>query len=167
MTLHIWPAALDSAAAVALDAGLQREYLLRYGGPDTTPVRPEEFAPPSGAFLIGWLDGVPVACGGFRTVEAGTEEGIVEIKKMYVGAGVRGRGIAKRLLAALEECAAASGARQVILETGSVQPEAFGLYTSHGYRAVAAFGIYSHEPSARHLGKMLLPAGVAMRTMPT
>ncbi|MDP9239718.1 MAG: hypothetical protein M3O55_03635 [Actinomycetota bacterium] len=66
----------------------------------------------------------------------------------------------------MEDRAAASGAGQVILETGSVQPEAFALYTSHGYRAVPAFGIYSGEPGARHLGKMLLPAGAALRRMP-
>ncbi|PZS32621.1 MAG: GNAT family N-acetyltransferase [Pseudonocardiales bacterium] len=170
MNLEIRAAALDSPEAVTLDDGLQQEYLIRYGGVDATPVRPAEFAPPAGAFLVAWLDGQPVACGGFRTVgersEGGPGDGTVEIKKMYVVPAARGMGVAKRMLAALEGRAVASGCREVILETGSVQPEAFALYTSHGYRSVPAFGIYSGEPGARHLGKMLSPARSAMPKLP-
>lgn len=154
MTLQILAGRLDSPQGLALDAGLQQEYLIRYGGPDGTPVAPEEFAPPAGAFLVAWLDGVAAGCGGFRTVG----EGVAEIKKMYVEPVARGRGVARRLLAGLEECAAASGCHRVVLETGSVQPEALGLYISSGYRAVPAFGIYRSSPAARHLGKTLLPS---------
>ncbi|MEP6696135.1 MAG: GNAT family N-acetyltransferase [Pseudonocardiales bacterium] len=161
MNLEINPAALDSPEAVALDAELQQEYLIRYGGPDTTPVAPQEFTSPGGVFLVAWLDGEAVGCGGFRTVG----DGVAEVKKMYVSPAARGRGVAKGLLAALEERAAASGCGQVVLETGSVQPEAFALYTSHGYRATPPFGIYRDSPAARHLGKSLLPAGPSVPRM--
>jgi GNAT superfamily N-acetyltransferase len=154
MDLQIRPTALGSPPAVALNSGLQQEYLARYGGTDATPVKAAEFAPPAGQFLLALVDGVAVGCGGFRTVG----NGVAEIKKMYVQSAARGRGVAKRLLAALEEFAAASGCHQVILEAGDRQPEAVGLYTSHGYRPVPPFGVYSAEPGAVHLGKLLRPA---------
>ncbi len=44
----------------------------------------------------------------------------------------------------------------MILETGSVQPEAVALYTSSGYTLVPAFGTYRCEPGSVHLGNDLL-----------
>ena len=35
------------------------------------------------------------------------------------------------------------------LETGPRQPEAVALYTSAGYRPIAAFGAYTGDPDAR------------------
>ncbi len=141
----------DSAEGTALTDAVQAEYVVRYGGVDETPVVAEEFAPPSGAFLIAFLDGQPVGCGGFRTVAPG----VAEMKRMYVAPSARGRGVARRLLAALEGGAVAAGCQQLILETGSKQPEALALYASSGYTPVASFGTYRCVPGARHLGKTL------------
>ena len=43
----------------------------------------------------------------------------------------------------------------MVLETGTKQPEAIGLYTAAGYAEVPKFGYYANEPSAVHLGKIL------------
>lgn len=142
----------DSAEAVALITALQGEYQVRYGGIDETPVAPEQFGPPHGDFLVAFVDSEPVGCGGFRIVS----DGVGEIKRMYVQPRARGRGIARRLLAELERSAVEAGCRQVILETGSAQPEADALYTSSGYTAVPAFGLYRCEAGSVHLGKVLL-----------
>ncbi len=150
MTVEIRIEAFDSAAAQALIAEVQAEYIVRYGEHDATPVDPAEFTPPDGLFLIGYLDGVPVATGGWRL--HGPD---AEIKRMYVAPVARGRGLARRILAELESTAAAAGVGRVILETGSKQPEAITLYESAGYTPIPGFGLYRDEPDCRCFGKLL------------
>ncbi len=136
--------------ASKLISEVQQEYVVRYGGPDGTPIDPAEFTPPSGLFLVGYLDGVPVACGGWRSHGADAE-----IKRMYVAPAARHRGLARQLLAELEFTAADAGHRRIVLETGSAQPEAIALYRSSGYTPVPPFGHYADAPGAIHLGKQL------------
>jgi GNAT superfamily N-acetyltransferase len=136
--------------ASRLISEVQQEYVVRYGGPDGTPVDPAEFTPPSGLFLVGYAGGVPVACGGWRSRGADAE-----IKRMYVAPAARHRGLARQLLAELERTAAAAGHRRIVLETGSAQPEAIALYRSSGYTPVPPFGHYADAPGAIHLGKQL------------
>lgn len=156
MGLVIRQLAYDSPEAIALTDAVQAEYVVRYGEVDETPVVAPEFAPPSGEFLVAFLDGQPLGCGGFRTVAAG----VCEMKRLYVAPAARGRGVARGLLAALEQRAAAAGCHQLVLETGSKQPEALALYASSGYTPVPAFGTYACAPGASHLGKYLGVAAV-------
>ena len=118
------------------------------------------FEPPAGSFFVGYLDGGAVATGAWRRsgVEAFGTTDTVEVKRMYVAPGVRGRGIGRRMLAHLEETAAAHGAGAVVLETGLRQPEAIALYESSGYVPVPGFGYYKDAPLSRCFGR-LLPAG--------
>lgn len=136
--------------ASKLISEVQQEYVVRYGGPDGTLVDPAEFTPPSGLFLVGYLDGLPVASGGWRS--HGDD---AEIKRMYVVPAARHRGLARQLLAELEHTAAAAGHHRVILESGSAQPEAIALYRSSGYTPIAPFGHYAGASGAIHLGKTL------------
>jgi GNAT superfamily N-acetyltransferase len=147
----------DSPAAQALITEVQQEYVRRYGGGDVTPVDPAEFAAPNGAFLVAYVDGVPLACGGWRVngVDA-------EIKRMYVAPAGRGRGLARRILAELEASAAAAGITRMILETGTKQPEAITLYMSSGYTRIPGFGIYAGEPDCRCFAKLIgVPASIS------
>ncbi len=159
MGLEIRQVAYDSVEATALTDAVQAEYVVRYGGMDETPVVAQEFAPPIGAFLIAFRDGQPVGCGGFRTVGPG----VAEMKRLYVAPAARGWRIARLLLAALEAAAVEAGCHQLVLETGSKQPEALALYASSGYTPVPAFGTYACAPGASHLGKMLLSAEIGAR----
>src|SRR4051812_28315273 len=54
----------DGSSARILTAQVQQEYVVRYGGPDSTPVDTTEFAPPRGRFLVGYLDVGPVVMAG-------------------------------------------------------------------------------------------------------
>jgi GNAT superfamily N-acetyltransferase len=137
-----------------LIAEVQQEYVVRYGSEDQTPVDPAQFAAPHGLFLVAYLDGRAVACGGWRVHDgpAGPE---AELKRMYVSPAARGRGVARAVLAELERTAVEAGYLRMVLETGLKQPEAIGLYTSAGYAEVPKFGYYANEPSAVHLGKIL------------
>ncbi|MCQ4041111.1 GNAT family N-acetyltransferase [Streptantibioticus rubrisoli] len=154
----------DHPDAVALTERVQQEYVQRYGEPDLTPMDPAQFDPPGGLFLVCYLDGEPVATGGWRAQDAagdGHEDGDAELKRMYVVPQARGRGLARRVLAELEASAAAAGRRRMVLETGELQPEAITLYTSCGYAPVAGFGVYRDAPLAVHLGRPL-PAARAL-----
>jgi GNAT superfamily N-acetyltransferase len=143
----------DHPDATRLIERVQRDYVTRYGGEDDTPVDPAEFAPPGGLFLVCYLGGVPVACGGWRGHRGGDRA--AEVKRMYVLPLHRRQGLARALLAELERTARAAGRRRIILETGSRQPEALALYRAAGYTPVARFGRYADAPGAVHLGKVL------------
>ncbi|GAB2870111.1 GNAT family N-acetyltransferase [Lentzea nigeriaca] len=134
-------------------ADLQQVYVDLYGDVDITPVDPAQFAAPLGYFVIGYLDDVPVACGGWRVNDE--VEGAAEIKRMYVVDAARGRGLARLLLAHLETTAREAGLRRMILETGLRQPEAISLYTSSGYERIQNFGVYRDHPESRCFGKPL------------
>ncbi|MGB8963058.1 MAG: GNAT family N-acetyltransferase [Pseudonocardiaceae bacterium] len=148
---------LDHPDARRLIAALQQEYVCRYGGDDATPIDVSEFVAPRGTFIVGYLDGTAMACGGWRAHEPGPEftEGDSEVKRMYVVPAARGRGLSRVLLVELERRAIASGRRRLVLETGTVQPEAIGLYTSSGYTEIPRFGPYRCDPRSRCFGKRL------------
>jgi putative acetyltransferase len=103
----------------------------------------EEVRPGRGAFVVAFDEGAPVGCGAVRTIAAG----VAEIKRMYVLPNVRGRGIARRMLAFLEDEARAIGVRKLMLETGTRQPEAIALYSKTGYSLTGPFGEYPPSPS--------------------
>jgi len=141
----------DDADVARLVEEVQAEYVARYGGPDETAVDPVEFSPPAGLFLVGLLDGVPVASGGWRRQSADQ----AEIKRMYVSASVRRRGLARRMLEALEQTAAEAGITRIVLNTGLAQPEAIALYEQSGYTPVPGFGHYACHPNALFYGKKI------------
>jgi GNAT superfamily N-acetyltransferase len=141
----------DGPTVEALTARVQQEYVERYGGPDTGPVDPAQFAAPHGCFLVGYLGLEPVAMGGIRRLDDTT----VEIKRMYVVDHARGRGFSRVVLARLEELAREMGAVRVVLETGLRQPEAMRLYETSGYERIASFGHYKCAPESVSYGKTL------------
>ncbi|BFO22292.1 GNAT family N-acetyltransferase [Streptomyces sp. KM77-8] len=151
--MEIRPVPYDHPDAVKLDAEVQAEYGIRYGdGGDATPMDPADFRPPNGVYLIAYDDaGVPVASGGWRVQNAneeGNRDGDAELKRMYVIDQMRGRGLARRILAALESDARTAGRTRMVLETGTKQPEAIALYSSSGYTPCEKFGYYRfHEDS--------------------
>ncbi|MGW3039784.1 GNAT family N-acetyltransferase [Kitasatospora sp. NPDC001159] len=147
--------------AQALSEEVQQEYVRRYGDPDETVMHPEDFDAPAGLFMIAYLDGRPVACGGWRAKQAGPDglrDGDAELKRMFVIPDARGRGLARAVLRRLEQTAVEAGCTRFILETGTEQPEAIALYESEGYVAIRKFGIYKDHPLSVCLGKELVAA---------
>jgi GNAT superfamily N-acetyltransferase len=141
-----------------LVAEAQKFYIALYGGPDETPFAPEEFAPPHGAFLVGYLSGEPVATGGWRFSDAGVPADArrpAEIKRMFVRESVRKRGLARQLLAGLEAEASAAGADWMILEAAYPQVAAVALYRSAGYTPIESYGYYAGSSDVLNLGKPL------------
>lgn len=156
--------AYDHPDARHLIGQVQQEYVSRYGGEDVTPTDGTEFAAPRGTFVVGYLGTAAVACGGWRAHEPGPEfaDGDAELKRMYVVPAMRGRGLARALLAELERRAIVAGRLRLVLETGIRQPEAIGLYMSSGYREIDRFGVYRRHPESRCFGKLLPSVDVAV-----
>ncbi|ATO14528.1 GNAT family N-acetyltransferase [Micromonospora sp. WMMA2032] len=126
----------------------------RYGGSgDETPVDAAEFTPPAGAFLVAYLDGRPVGCGGWRS--HGEDGDTAELKRMYTAPAARGRGVARSVLAAVERSARDHGRKRIVLECGDRQPEAIAMYTSAGYEPIPNFGFYKDEPGCLSFGRTL------------
>lgn len=152
MTARILPDSFDSPAARRLNDEVQAEYVRRYGSGDETVISAADFTPPRGGYFIGYDEaGQPVASGAWRA----HGESDAEMKRLYVAASARGRGLARAMVAHLEADAAAAGRTRMVLETGEGQPEALALYASLGYAPVTPFGYYAGEAGACHLGKSL------------
>ncbi|ASU77805.1 N-acetyltransferase [Actinopolyspora erythraea] len=148
----------DHPDAAELIRQVQQEYVHRYGGPDSTPLLPEDFLPPRGLFLVGYSARLPVAIAGWRSQDSDDPEfrdGDAEMKRMYVVPWARGSGFAREILAELEDTAARAGRKRMVLETGLQQPEAIGLYQSSGYHEIPRFGVYRDEPESRCFAKEL------------
>jgi GNAT superfamily N-acetyltransferase len=141
--LTIQPRDACSPEAVLLIARLDEELDRRYGalqeGQNAANVLDT-----ANTFLVAYLDGRPVGCGAFRPMGGGA----AEVKRMYVEPECRGRGIARRVLAELEERARRAGHALARLETGIRQPEAIRLYESAGYRRIPNYGIYADNPDS-------------------
>jgi putative acetyltransferase len=112
--------------------------------PTNLPLRPRE------VYLIARQGGQPVGCGALRN---GGDHG--ELRRMFVTAGARRLGIARRLVHALERQAQALGYRRLLLETGTRQTPAIALYTACGWQRVPPFGPYVGDPTSVCFGKTL------------
>jgi GNAT superfamily N-acetyltransferase len=95
-----------------------------------------------GAFLVVYQGETPVGCGAVRLLDAET----AELKRMYVAPTARGRGLGRRLVAALEAEARALGVRRLVLETGVRQAAALALYRATGFRPIPLYGEYRLSP---------------------
>lgn len=82
-----------------------------------------------------------------------------EVKSMHVLAEHRGRGIAGRILDAVEQAARENGATVLRLETGADFDAAIGLYTARGFEPTGPFGSYPDHPFSRFFEKRLGPSG--------
>jgi DNA-binding MarR family transcriptional regulator/predicted GNAT family N-acyltransferase len=107
------------------------------------PADDQELVPPRGAFLVAFVDGQALACGAVKTIASG----VGSLKRMWVSEAVRGLGVGRRVLGALESEARSLGLTTLRLETNHTLQEAIQLYRSAGYREVAAFNA---DPYAQH-----------------
>ena len=150
-------AAADAGDAAVLIAAMVDEMRELYDGLDLTApgmqkAGPAELGPPGGTYLVGYRFGAPVCGGGIKRLP----DGACEIKRMYVIPPARRLGLARALLAALEDAARDLGYRIARLDTGSRQPHAQAFYESVGYRRV---GNFNDNSAAAFHGEKLLDEG--------
>ena len=119
----------------------------------------DELQGDTGILLLARDGDAVVACAGARFTE-----GDLELTKVFTMPAARGRGIARRLIVALEEVARDRGAHALRLDTRSDLVEACAMYESLGFRSVEAFNA---EPYAdRWYRKDLASAGDTPPTGP-
>jgi GNAT superfamily N-acetyltransferase len=95
--------------------------------------------------------GTPLGCGGLRLVD----DGIAEIKRMYVRTESRGTGVSTAILRRLEEAALDLGSPALVLETGPEQRRAIAFYQREGFSQIANFGPYVGAPLSVCYSKVL------------
>jgi len=88
--------------------------------------------------ILCYDDNNVVGCGTFKPVSATT----VEIKRMYTEPSARGKGIATKIVKALEVWATSLGYTTCILETGIKLKEAIALYKKNNYIITENYGQY-------------------------
>jgi GNAT superfamily N-acetyltransferase len=145
--LRIAPADPSHPDALALIAALSAELAAIYDHDDdgSGNFDPAAGVGERGAFLVGYVDAKPVACGAIRPLV----DDVAELKRMFVAPAWRGRGFSRAMLTALESAAAELGYAAVRLETGDRQTAAIRLYESAGYAPTAKFGIYIDSARSR------------------
>lgn len=112
---------------------------------DTLTEDAEFFESPRGAFLVvreSVSSDLVVGCGAVRLLASDA----AEIKRMWISAACRGRGLGRVLLETLETQAVALGARVVRLDTNSVLLEAIAMYEKSGYQQIER---YNDNPFAQ------------------
>lgn len=103
-------------------------------------------------FLVARVEGEAAGCGALLV--HGHDYG--EVKRVWVHPDRRGSGLARRILARLEEEALRFGLGLLRLETGTRQPEALGLFKAQGFRPRGPFGAYpADDPLSVFMEKFL------------
>src|SRR5437868_12981027 len=101
----------------------------------------ETLASPDIHFLVARRDGEALGCGALWH----RDPAYGEIKRIYVRPEARGLKLSKLILAALEENARLHGLKAMKLETGTLQPEALGLFANSGFTTCGPYADYPTE----------------------
>lgn len=88
--------------------------------------------------VVAYENDQPIGCGAIKEYQPNA----MEVKRMYTLPESRGKGVATKILTALEEWAAALGYKKTVLETGKRQTEAIALYLRNDYKIIPNYGQY-------------------------
>lgn len=88
--------------------------------------------------IVCYEEGQAVGCGAFKPYE----DGVAEIKRMFVLPNQRGKGIAQAILNELELWAKNTGYHFCLLETSNKLTNAIALYRKSGYTIIPNYGQY-------------------------
>jgi putative acetyltransferase len=102
-------------------------------------------------FFVARADGVAVGC---AALVIGRDD-TIELKRMFVDAAARGKGVGQALLEANEAAACLEGVRLIQLETGIHNSAALRFYRRLGYVDREPFGSYRVDPLSVFMEKSL------------
>ena len=97
-------------------------------------------------------NGQAIGCGAIKEYDLDT----MEVKRMYTSPQSRGKKIASRVLAELENWAKELSYKRCILETGNKQPEAIALYNRNSYQRILNYGQYAGVENSLCFEKVII-----------
>ena len=98
------------------------------------------YGSPTGCLLLVYESDTPIACAAYRKIE----EGICELKRMYIKPQFRRRQIGQTLLDKLSNKARMNGYQLMRLDTLDTMLPALHLYRKNGFYEIPA---YCHNPN--------------------
>lgn len=104
-------------------------------------------------FVAAYAGSDVLGCGAIKYMRDDCLYG--EIKRLFVKPKARGKGVAKKIMANLEQHAQHQKARALRLETGIYQTAALHLYARLGFCRSSAFGDYLADPLSVFMEKRL------------
>jgi putative acetyltransferase len=123
----------DVPAVVALVREVLAEFGLTFGQGSETDAQladlPGSYESPGGRFWVAEVGGALIGtCGVFPV-----EEGVLELRKMYLTPAARGHRLGRRLLDEAVAFARARGARLLVLDTTEQMTGAIAFYEANGF----------------------------------
>ena len=130
-------AQIDQVRTLFGEYGASLGFSLCFQCPDAELAQlPGEYAPPEGQLLLGFCDSTPAGCVVLRKIE----DGICEMKRLYVRPKFRRHGLGRDLVLALIEKARQSPYERMRLDTiAASMTEAVGLYRSLAFQEIAPY----------------------------
>ncbi|MEX2297390.1 MAG: GNAT family N-acetyltransferase [Dongiaceae bacterium] len=113
---------------------------------------PGDYAPPQGGLWLAAVDDAIVGCLGLRPLD----DGLCEIKRLYLRPAARGLGLGRRLTETALELARSRGYRAMRLDTVDAMVAAQSLYRLLGFREIPPYGTHRH-PRLRYFELALAP----------
>ncbi|MFB9053363.1 GNAT family N-acetyltransferase [Formosa undariae] len=101
--------------------------------------------------VVVYVADLAISCGAVKEYDKNT----MEIKRMYTTEAYRGKGIASKVLAELEQWTSELAYTSCVLETGLKQPEAIRLYEKNGYNLIPNYGQYAEVVNSRCFEKIV------------
>lgn len=133
----------EYVASMGLDLSFQ-------GLEDELASLPGKYEGPEGALIVAEAGGALCGCVALRKLE----EGICEMKRLFVDDTFKGQGIGKELVRMIIEAARAKKYRAMRLDTLSTMKSALALYRAFGFRETEAY-VYNPLQGAVYMEKTL------------
>ena len=103
---------------------------------------PGKYAKPDGRLFLASVDGEPVGCIAMRKLG----DGVCEMKRLYLRAAARGKGLGMALIEKLIDEARDAGYRKMRLDTHPLKMgKAVSLYEAHGFYPIPPYYHNPHE----------------------
>jgi ribosomal protein S18 acetylase RimI-like enzyme len=143
LTQAATPTEIEAARALFKEYGASLGFSLCFQSFDQELASlPGEYAPPGGRLLLaGWVEAGEEKLAGCVALHR-LEDGVCEMKRLYVRPGFRGKRIGQSLAEAIVEEGREIGYRRMRLDTvPSVMGTAVALYRSMGFREIPAYRV--------------------------